>query len=411
VPGIAKVNGSITMTPTGEGVSRLLESLAGAPTTAAGGGTAPAAPTATPSLTGGTLPNATQYYFKVAYERADWGWTTASSEFSATTGAGTGVNSISVASPATQTGATGWRLYAGTATGVEVLIASGLAIGTPYVFTDPTLITANAGGYVPAVAFNVHTYKDSTTQSPVTITEKNGSSYFAYPGCRASGLSWNIDKTQNTPLEFVWDYEGLNKLVYGAESAIGTDTAPIDPLAAFGATGVTVTVGGTQSDARTISGKWGKNVLPKDVLDGYRGAQSHYVGKSTITGKMDLYFEDEVQMKTYFGQLAGVVAPYGAKKVVNTTPVVITIAGPVNANGFRNKIIITLPKVAFTMQDQPIQGPDAIMQTVEFTAYHDTVSGTPIQIDVWNTELNATLIGAGTPISAVPSNDVTSYSL
>jgi len=407
VPGISTVGPETIVTNlTPEGISAPLCALFGDPTTVVGGGTAPAATTATPSATGGTLPNSTQYYFKTAYVRpSDWGVTTASTEFSATTSAGTGINSISVASPATQTGATAWNLYAATTTGVETLLASGLTIGSPYVFTDPTLINTQADA-APST-FNVHTWKSKTTHVPHTLLEKRGTSIYAFPGAGVDSLSIDMDKTQTTPILGSFGWKALNQLVYDTLAAVGLDVAGFDPLPAYGASQVLLTIAGTSAPhARKFSINTKANLQERQGFNGKRGATQLYSTGIENTGNMEMYFQDEAESKVYFGQLDAVAAPYGAKRKIRTVSVVLTIFSETNAAGFSNKIIVRYPKFQYKKVGKPVAGKDAIMQSVDWKAYYDAASGTSMIIEVWNSQSNGTIVATGTPISVVPANDI-----
>jgi len=408
VPGLSSVGpDTIVMNLSPEGISSQLNATYGDPTTTVGGGTAPAASTATPSGTGGTLPNSTQFYFKTAYVRpSDWGVTTASTEFSATTSAGTGINSISVASPATQTGATAWNLYASTTTGAETLVASNLTIGSPYVLTDPTLVNPLADA-APAT-FNVHTWKSKNTHIPHTLLEKRGGSIYAFPGAAVSSWSVDIDKTQDTPVLASLEWRAINQLVYDTLAAVGLDVAGFDPLPAFGASQVLLSIAGNAAPhARKFSLKANKNLQERQGFNGKRGPTQLYEEGCENTGSMEMYFGNEAEAIIYFGQLDAVAAPFGARRRIRTVSVVLSIVSEPNASGFQNRIIIRLPKTQYKKVGRPVAGKGAIMQAVDWKAYYDAASGTSMIIEVWNSQSNGTIVAAGTPISGgAPANDI-----
>ncbi len=129
---------------------------------------APASPSAVGSSTGGTLGAATYYYKVVALVGGGQGVASAEAATSALTGS---TNSVTVTWSAV-TGATGYQIYRGTATGAENLYytvgavtsfvdtgASGSVAGTP-----PTATSVTIGGVSVASA---------TESSPVLLAEGN----------------------------------------------------------------------------------------------------------------------------------------------------------------------------------------------------------------------------------------------
>ncbi len=114
---------------------------AGAATLTASTLAAPVQSALTTATTGGSLPASTTYYVVITATNAS-GQTTASNEETLATGAGTGTNTL-VASWAAVTGATGYNVWIGTATGAEnnYFVASG---GSTLTYTITTA-TGTAG--------------------------------------------------------------------------------------------------------------------------------------------------------------------------------------------------------------------------------------------------------------------------
>lgn len=118
---------------------------------------APAAPTLTPSTTGGALAIGT-VYVKATLVNAQ-GETTGSTEASAAITAATG--SLPVTAPSSSGDATGWKLYAATSTGAEAAQLGGAVI--PF-GTNITLASIATGG-ASAPASNT-----TGTQDTITLT-------------------------------------------------------------------------------------------------------------------------------------------------------------------------------------------------------------------------------------------------
>lgn len=119
--------------------------------------TAPSAPGLAANASGGSLPSGTVYVV-ITYVTA-YGETTASPEASVAVTGPTG--QVVVASPAAQTAVTGYKVYAGTVSGAEVLqTAQPVAIGTAYDINSLVTGTAvpptanTAGSPWPSYAYN-----------------------------------------------------------------------------------------------------------------------------------------------------------------------------------------------------------------------------------------------------------------
>ncbi|MEO7718549.1 MAG: hypothetical protein ABIY70_20300 [Capsulimonas sp.] len=411
-PGVSKVGPeSILSTWTPEGLSRALCALFGDPTETVGGGTAPAATAATASAAGGVIPATQQVYFKTAYVRpTDWGVTTASTEFSATTSAGV-TNSISVASPAVQTGATGWNLYASLASGAETLVASNIAIGTPYVLTDLAKIDVSAD--VAPQSFFVHQWKSKRGFVPHTLLEKRGNSVYAFPGSKVNSHSFSVDKTQSTPLQATFEWLALNQLIYrtdGVLTDVALDTAGMDPNACFGSSQAIMTIAGNLApQCKVFNIKLDKAMQERQGLTGYRGPVAHFSEGCTYTGDMTMYFGNEAESIVYFGKLDSVTVPYGATKRIRTFSMQLAIIGEPTTTGYRPRLYYKVPKAQYKKVAKPVQGKNAIMQSVNWKAYYDAASSCAVIIELWHSEALATITAAATPITSVPINAINAY--
>lgn len=275
---------------------------------------------------------------------------------------------------------------------------------------DPTTVATAAAAGPPAVgAFNTHTYIDSFAQTPQTIQEVKGPMFLVYPGAKAEGLTVTVDKTQNTPVEFDFTFNALNKLVIDTEAHIGTDVAGFDPLPAFGPAQVQAIINNLVTDnARKFSLALKKATSARDVLNQYLGPVAHFITKTDLTGDIDQYFDSDASMKIHFGNLDASSTPYGASKRIRTIPLQFIFLSEVNAANFRNAIILTATKCSYKKVGQAVQGPQEIMQNIAWKAYHDPAVGSCFTLQIVNSETLATITAPGTGLAAgtVPANGV-----
>ena len=410
VPGEAKVEGSYVGNLTPEGIGLLLNGKYGDPTTMDGGGTAPAAPALATATVGGTILANTSIDVRVAYVRpTDWEQTTASASTTHETGAGTDTNTLTVTSPAAQYGAPSYNVYARVgADGYTKQNALPIAIGTDFVLTAPLSTT----GYPAPEAFYVHTWLGSTSHVPFTLLEKKGPAFIAYPGVVTDTMEVTVEKSLAKPVQATWGLKALNELIYAALTDLGLDAAGFDLNKAWAQVQAKVLIANTIAEnAKKMSFKLDGKKQAASGLDGTMGGFTHYCEGNENTGSMDMYFQTLAESNVYFAQLDSVSKPYGAKADIRTVPLQLVIASNINPLGYRFKLIVTFPKVAYKKVGKPVQGAGAIMQAVTWKAFLDAVLGASVSIAVWNSQSHATVIAEGTPISAVPLNDVTAYSL
>ncbi len=278
---------------------------------------------------------------------------------------------------------------------------------------DPTTVNTPAVAGSPAVAsYNTHSWLDTFVQAAQTLTEVKGPSFIAYPGCKADGMTLNVDKEQNTPIEMDFDMRALNRLLYILESSLGTDVAPFDPLPAWSAVEASLSISGAVSlVSKTFAMNFKKGIKPRQVLNGNTGPVSHYVNKSTLTGTIGQYFSTEAEMRAYYGVLDAQAAPYGASRKIRTQPLALTLASEVNAGGYINSLQLLIPRASYKKVGQPVQGPDEIMQSTEWKAYHDLATGSGFKLVLVNGESLAQITSPGTNFTSVPANAVQSLTI
>lgn len=205
----------------------------------------PAAPTLASSTSGGLLAAGT-YYVTVTYTTAT-GETTASGEASVTTTGSTG--EITVTSPATATGATGYNVYASTSSGTELKQNGGSPITIGTNFTLSTLATGtatpptiNTTGFV-----GILTAYDGLSAKVYFFVTTTLSTYSQYVST-LKDVFWLIDSTNAPTTEFSCAAPFYKFLNY-APSAINRMTQ-MDYSYMYGVTAYPVT--GNQATLDTI---------------------------------------------------------------------------------------------------------------------------------------------------------------
>lgn len=278
---------------------------------------------------------------------------------------------------------------------------------------DPTTVTTPAhvsgGPNDPAIpAFYTHTWLDTPgPRSAVTINEQKGPLFICHPGSVAAGLTVSIDKTQNTPIEWDMEYMSLNQLHYPSLTALGLDTAGMDPLPAFGPSQAQVSIAGAVTDdAQKMALAFKNNTKSRDVLNLFRGPTGFYKGKTDLTLTLDMFFSTDAEMKVFFGVLDAQATPYGASKRVRTVPFQTMMQSELNANNYLNQFFLICPRCSYKKVGQAVNGPDEIKQAVELRAYHDPGTGSCFKLQAVNGETHAAIIAPGTAVTAVPANGV-----
>jgi hypothetical protein len=104
-------------------------------------------------------------------------------------------------------------------------------------------------------------------------------------------------------------------------------------------------------------GTW--NRKPADVV-GANTAQQINVGRLKLSGKMDLYFTDEVAYDIFLNE--------------TQTSINVVFQDPAG-----NEIIFNVPAVKFTGAPKSVKASDPIMLGVEWEGFLDSVSGETIQ--------------------------------
>ncbi len=412
VPGESDVSAAYDIVVRPEIITDLLCALMGAPSTSAGGGTAPLIAVGTPSTTGGTLLDNVDYYFKTAYIRSDApeGYTLPGPEGTANTGTGgTNTNKISIASPAAQTGATTYAVYVGTIMGGAKYLVGTQTIGSPYLFTTALTAGQQALAAIPVGAYNIHTWSTGFSQLPITIVDKQGATRFVNVGCRCAGLKVSFDKTGKKAVSFNWDWKALNQFPTDSDASCGLNTAAADVLAAFGLSQVWCSIAGgavASTNGKMVDLTITPILEPVPTLNGYRGPLQHAVTGMNISGSLNLYFDGEAALKSFFGVNDNQTAPYGATRRKLTTTLTVTMRSEINSSGFYNQIIFTLPKIQYKKNKRNIDGPTLTMQGIDFVAQYNVGTGVAGTIKVHNALSNGTIITPGTSMTVVPANGV-----
>ena len=275
------------------------------------------------------------------------------------------------------------------------------------VLGDPTAVVLDTKVSGGDPQFYLYTFKDSFGQRTLTISEMQGESTFLNPGCRASGFTCGVGKTQNETVRMALDFMSLNQLFGFAEHELGLDVAGYDASEPWGPTEVQALFNDVVTTSATnVSVKPTKQIGERQVLDGFRGPESHYTEQSAHTSTATLIFTDEENLNLYFGLAANATGKRGATRTVKSQSVAMLIQHDVDQYGKQEFIEFSFPKGTFERVGNPYKGPGVINQDVSIITAQDATEGTSLVVTVGSYLAPATLLTAGTLLTGVPSNTV-----
>lgn len=382
VAGVSKTSGQLTIEPTSEGISRLLQSMFGSPVSTALVPASGSGGTATSTVAAGAVTGVTVSAPGTLY--------TSPPTITFTGGSGSGASAIAT-------------VVSGAITAITV--SNG---GTGYT-TAPTVVVTQA------LSFNQHVFTDGFAQSTVSIHEKRGNSMFTFGGCRCNGITATVNKTQGDPVTLMFDMMSLFEILDMTAASIGLDgSIGYDVNGAFSPTNVFATFNNViTAAAQGFTVHPAKSVTERQVLDGYRGPNSHFVEQSNHTGNATLYFGDEIALNKYFGLLESASGARGASKSIIPVPLKMQITYNVDANGNTPGMTLLFPAAIYQRVGQPYRGPGAIMQDIAIMTQHDPVTQTAFQLVLQNYEAAGTSAGqiaaTGTVVTGIPVNAQTAY--
>ena len=386
VAGASKTAGQLTIEPTSEGISKLLIAAFGNPTsTLIAGGTGSGA-TATATVTGGAVTAFTVTAPGTGYSSPP--------SVAITGGGGTGAAGTAVLGTA---GAAG--------TVVSITVTSP---GTGYA-SAPTVTLS------PAASFYQHVFTDGFTQGTVSLHEKRGNTFFSFGGCRCNGITATVNKTQGDPVTLMFDMMSLYEILDMPAASIALDgSVGYDVNGAFSPTNVSAIFNNVLTTAaQSLTIHPSKAVTERQVLDSFRGPNSHFVEQSNNTGNATLYFGDELALNKYFGLLEAASGARGASKSIIPVPLKLQITYNVDANGNTPGMTLFFPAAIYQRVGQPYRGPGAIMQDIAIMTQHDPATSTSFQVILQNYETAGTGAGqiaaVGTTITGVPANLQNAY--
>jgi hypothetical protein len=241
--------------------------------------TAPVLSLGTTSTTGGTLP-AGATYWKITGTAAG-GEGVGSNEVTATL---TGTTSSQILNWAALTGATGYKIYRGTAPGAEnVLVAT---VGNVTTYTDTGI--AGTAGAPPAAASYVHSVSLNNTSSSTQAGQPNSYTGFLYqldgkvvqiPGMMLGDLKFTFKADTLPTVDASW--MGLPGTFINAPTNTPSTLPPFPPFTAA----ITVAgVAATQYSDCSFDIKRNNSAIP--VLNGSQNPLAIFAGPMTVTGSL-----------------------------------------------------------------------------------------------------------------------------
>ena len=238
------------------------------------------------STTGGTLP-AGATYWKVTATAAG-GEGIGSNEVTATL---TGSTSTQALSWSAVTGATGWKVYRGTAPGAENVLVTTITSGATLTYTDTGASTGP--GTPPAVAGNVHAVSLNNASDATHAGQPNSYTGFLYqldgnviqiPGMVISDLTFTFKTDAQVTVDASW--VGMPGITLAAPTNTPSTLPPFPPSSAG------ITIGGVSTNRYsdfTLALK--RTVTPVGTLNGTNAPSSIFAGPLSVTGSLNAIYQ------------------------------------------------------------------------------------------------------------------------
>jgi hypothetical protein len=276
----------------------------------------------------------------------------------------------------------------GTITAVSplgVLTVTGLGGSAPA--SSVNFVTINPidmniiGGSIPANcslgagAPYTYTWKVAQSQEVFSFTGvvKKGAFRKLYPGLKINSFSLNTGLDQ--AVRFTVDFAGLDEYTYD-QTTIGVNdefvlssTAAYDTIAhgIWSFVDASVSFGGQISDFdQSMNMDFTNDLRERRGLNGQRGPTSHFPLGFTVRAGMNLYFQNELHLRTFLGTDFNTF-PFKPGKTLNFEQVNYTLA----RKDINTILQVLLPKASFQTLSDPIQGEDVIMLNGELLALFD----------------------------------------
>lgn len=251
-----------------------------------------------------------------------------------------------------------------------------------------------------------------------TFAMRRGTFRNVYPGGMIGSLSFSasLDQIVNCNLDMMarqeWNYDpesaGINdaNIAQGSAAYDTVENSNISFAHARVAFGADVASLATDRLVQNFTMNLTQDVQEKRVLNRTRTVAGHYPQTFSVSISFDAYFENEFQMRKYLGDCTRDF-PFKPGYTIELQAVQLSLCGAGNCTtGFyctdgdtpKQEIILTIPKMLYTVTNKPVNGPDAIMVNCSAVAVYDettaTVNGTvyengPIIITIRNQEAPA----------------------
>lgn len=299
---------------------------------------------------------------------------------------------------------------------VEITPEGGFAQAIVGVFGTPT--TQQMGGTAGTPVFYRHTFYDGFQRQPMTWVQQKGGQYYQYPGVTIDSITINANEEQSDVYTATINVMALDEKVYSSASQVGMDTASADVLKPFAVVDTLVYVAGTPSTkVHDANVSISSNAKAKHVLNNYRGPTQFFYTESTVSAGLTAYLSDgDNEYLSYTYGTPNFTLPMGPQRNQPAREVRLSVnsgAGGVpravlNPSGFANRFDVVFPQAIFNDVQDPVTGPDEIMQTAAIVPLLDPATNTDVYFVLDNSLTYAQMVATGVAVTGVPVDSVKS---
>jgi hypothetical protein len=256
-----------------------------------------------------------------------------------------------------------------------------------------------------------HEWKNQKAYQVGTFTQLIGDYVYAAPGAFVNQYEFNVDFDMDTVITPTIQGNALNDLNRYSLADAGLDIAPSDNLNAFTMIDALFKVNDVVSDdTKSVTVSVNRNGKPKGRLKRVRGVARHTPGITDITMTLNSFYTNEEFRQRYFGYSTDPGEPFGANcKIVYFSCSLEFASCPVLPGDLSYEMGVKFPKASIETDDNPVNGPDEIMEDTTVTPNWDSVTGTDAIFWIVCDQSLSDIMTPFAPITPVNANHVSEY--
>lgn len=255
-----------------------------------------------------------------------------------------------------------------------------------------------------------HEWINTKAYLPATIAQYLGDAVQISPGAVLNQFDFSTDTTQDTFVTPQISGNALNLLNKYTLAQSGLSTATTDALNGFNQTEALFFVNGTENDeARSVTFNLNRNSREKRVLRRKSGPSRNTPSTTDTNMTASLYFVDEATRRKYFGQSADPTDVYGVTCELVDISAELVFETCHDEGEQPYSLSFYYPKANLETSDEPVTGPDEIMQEVNIVPKYDGSLGSDLRIRLVNDLSLADIMIPIDPVASVPENFADDY--